>query len=131
MTGVQTCALPIYWEINQATQKPEWFFSGLYYTYDYGVMFRHTSGTNAQFVFDFQEARSMVARSRSAAIGAQEPGAGQPKQGIVSDSVDLIVQFGFDKTRSEHSAQFTRPIQTVWGYYDQILLSLGLKPIKR
>ena len=109
------------WEINQETQKPEWFFSGLYYTfYQPGSIFRHT-GDDVQFVFDFQEARSMVARSHSAAIGAQGPVTGQTRQGIISGSVDLISQFGFDKTRPEHSAQFTRPIQTMKPYYDTIV----------
>jgi hypothetical protein len=66
-------------------------------------------------VTDFQESRSMVARSRTMAVGAQG-GLG----GIVSDSFDLKTELGFTNTRPEHSAQFTRPIQTVLPYYVQI-----------
>lgn len=73
----------------------------------------------------------MVARSRTSAIGAQGPATGQTTQGIIGGSVDLFGEFGFGNTRPEHSAQFTRPIQIVWGYYDQILRSFQILPINR
>ncbi|MCU0786679.1 MAG: hypothetical protein MUC91_00570 [Verrucomicrobia bacterium] len=61
-------------------------------------------------------------RSRSAAVGGQG-GLG----GVIStNSVDLKTSFEFDRTRAEHSAQFTRPIQNVWEYYDAVLESFRI-----
>jgi len=111
------------WEINQETQKPEDFASGPAY------LFFPASQTTAAFmlfspdyqVTDWQESRAMVARSHTAAIGAQGPASGRTKQGVISDSVNLNSQFGFGKTRAEHSAQFARPIQTSKPYYDTVV----------
>jgi hypothetical protein len=121
------------WEVNQATQKPESFNLGPIYSYwpASGTSFRSTLGGGDQQVTDYQEIRSMVARSHTAAIGAQGPADGQTRQGIISGSVDLKASFGFDKTRQEHSAQFTRPIQTGWPYYDQVLTSFRINHIAR
>ena len=122
------------WEVNQETEKPEAFLGGPSY------IFYPTSQTSVAYfligfgnytVTDWQESRSMVARSLTAAIGAQGPATATAVQGIIGSSVDLAGNFAFGNTRPEHSAQFTRPIQTVWGYYDQILLSFGIKPITR
>jgi hypothetical protein len=120
------------WEINQETQKPEWFALGPSYSYwpASGTSSRSTF-SGSQQVTDLQEIRSMVARSRTAAIGAQGPGDGQTRQGVINGSVDLLAVFQFGYTRPEHSAQFTRPIQAVWGYYDEILLSFGMQSVKR
>jgi hypothetical protein len=70
----------------------------------------------------------MVARSRTSAVGAQGGLGGVLNS---SASVDLLGTFGFGKTREEHSAEFSRPIQTVWGYYDQVLRSFRIQPITR
>jgi hypothetical protein len=64
------------------------------------------------------EAKPMVARTRSSAIGAQ----GGVRGAInTNSSVNLQTTFGFGSTREEHSAQFTRSIQTAKGYYDAVL----------
>jgi predicted esterase len=117
------------WEVNQETQKPESFALGPTYSYwpASGQSSRSTF-SGSQQVTDPQEIRSMVARSHSSAIGAQEPAEGQTGQDIIRDSVNLIARFEFGTTRSEHSAQFTRPIQSVWGYYNAVMVELGLHP---
>ena len=75
---------------------------------------------------DWQESRAMAARSHTSAVGAQG-GLG----GVISSSVDLNASFGFGNTRPEHSAEFSRPIQTVFGYYDDVLSSFGIQTITR
>jgi len=111
------------WVADQATQKPEdfsWRF-GQYYTYS-------SLGGGSEAYYDFSqyavtdpyEIMSMVARSRSKAVGAQD-GLG----GAIGSSVDLLTSFGFGKTREEHSAQILRPIQTSLDYYLQILLEIN------
>ena len=113
------------WEENQRTQKPEDFFGGPSYSYD-----PYTQTSTAYYTFgshytvtDSQEIKSMVARSRSAAVGAQG-GLG----GVIGSSVDLQTSFTFGKTRAEHSAQFTRPIQSALGYYQIVLIKTQPAP---
>jgi len=121
------------WVKNQQSQKPEAFVGGpsyIYYPSNQTSVAYYTFGSHYT-VTDWEESRSMVARSRTSAIGAQGPATGQTTQGIIGGSVDLFGEFGFGNTRPEHSAQFTRPIQTVWGYYDQILRSFQILPINR
>jgi hypothetical protein len=121
------------WVKNQQTQKPEAFIGGpsyIYYPSNQTSVAYYTFGSH-YIVTDWEESRSMVARSRTSAIGAQGPATGQTTQGIIGGSVDLFGEFGFGNTRPEHSAQFTRPIQIVWGYYDQILRSFQILPINR
>ncbi len=127
-SGVTTIAgIPIQtnWEEDQRTQKPEAFLGGPSYIYTASNLTSvayYTFGSHYT-VTDPQELKSMVARSRSHAIGAQN-GA----NGVISSSIDLIANFGFDKTRPEHSAQFTRPIQTCLPYYRQVLTSFQILP---
>jgi hypothetical protein len=82
-------------------------------------------------VTDLLEIKAMVARSRSSAVGAQGPVVGENTQGPISVSIDLSSQFGFGKSREEHSGQFTRPIQSAWDYYDQLLRNFKIQPISR
>lgn len=126
-------AIQANWVKNQQTEKPEAFAGGPSYIY-----YPSTNTSIAYFllgssytVTDWQESRSMVARSRTSAIGAQGLAPGESRQGNISSSVDLFSQFNFSDTRAEHSAQFTRSIQSVWGYYDRVLISFGLNPIAR
>jgi len=121
------------WVKNQQSQKPEAFIGGpsyIYYPSNQTSVAYYTFGSHYT-VTDWEESRSMVARSRTSAIGAQGPATGQTAQGIIGGSVDLFGELGFGNTRPEHSAQFTRPIQTVWGYYDQILRSFQILPVNR
>src|SRR5882724_1363955 len=70
---------------------------------------------------DPQESRSMISRSRSDPIGREGPASGQITQGVIGSAIDLNAQFGFDgSTTAEHSAQWTRPIQTSFPYYKQV-----------
>jgi len=77
---------------------------------------------------NMQEAKAMVARSRTHALGAQEN-----VQGVIKTdaSIDLFNTFKFGNARDDHSAQFTLPIQRVWGYYDEVLTSYNLQHIAR
>jgi pimeloyl-ACP methyl ester carboxylesterase len=110
------------WKIDQIDDKPG------KYTYD---------GTNCWYVdfffikhlvTDQQEARAMVARARTLSIGQSGP---ESAHGVIQSAVDLNVQFGFNSDVSEHSAQWTRPIQTSWGYYDEILGACLIPTIQR
>jgi hypothetical protein len=117
------------WEADQETQKPEDFGYRGGQRYDYSAAFGLSTRTlngDVATVIDAHEIMAMVSRSRSKAAGAQ-PGLGGP----IIGSIDLLGSFGFDKTRDEHSAQLTRPIQTAWEYYDRVLLSLQIQPIDR
>jgi hypothetical protein len=113
------------WEENQRGYKPEAFAGGPSYVYDPSTLTStayYLLGFGSYTVTDPQELRSMVARSRSKAVGAQGG-----LHGAIRSQVDLVGAFGFDRTRPEHSAEFVRPIQTVWGYYDQILRSFQIQ----
>jgi hypothetical protein len=108
------------WQTDQIDDKP----SG-YYSYD---------GTNCWYtdfffishlVTDFQETRSMVSRSRSLSVGQSGPASAH---GVIQSAVDLNANFGFNSDISEHSAQWTRPIQTSLPYYNQLLLQI--KPLQ-
>jgi hypothetical protein len=121
------------WVVNQQTEKPDAFAGGpsyIYYPTNQTSVAYYLFGSHYT-VTDLEEIRSMVARSRTLAIGAQGPNSGQTRQGNISGSVDLAAQFNFGNTRPEHSAQYTRTIQAVWGYYDQILTSFQLQHVRR
>ena len=63
----------------------------------------------------------MVSRARTLSIGQSGPTSGH---GVIQSGVNLNAQFGFNSDISEHSAQWTRPIQTSLPYYLQILNSI-------
>jgi hypothetical protein len=126
LTGVinlynpQDYALGI-WVLDQKISKPDGVAGARNYTYD---------GTNGyavldeglfRVVTDSAESRGMISRSKTLAIGAQ----GQTSQGATVSSVNLNTEFGFYDVRSEHSAQFNRPIQTVLSYYNLIVDLIG------
>jgi len=91
---------------------------------DYGAI-----SSGAYIVTDTEESRANVSRSRTMAIGAQGIESGETAQGIMSSTVDLNAQFGFNgSTTDEHSAQWTRPIQTSLLYYKQILIQIQPAP---
>jgi predicted esterase len=109
------------WEADQADEKPENFAYrlGQDYTYNPYDFISTASYTFSEYdVTDPYEIMSMVARSRTRAIGAEDSAAGVLN---TSASVDLRVSLGFGNTREEHSAQFTRPIQTALPYYQVIV----------
>jgi Alpha/beta hydrolase of unknown function (DUF900) len=113
------------WEADQETQKPENFIyrGGPEYSYYPSSGRSFATIISDRELTDTHEIMAMVARSRSRAVGAQ-PGLGGP----IGNSVDLKVSFGFDVSRDEHSAQITRPIQTVWEYYNRVMVEFGLQP---
>ena len=122
------------WEQDQVSQKPEDFgyMFGQYYVYhtSNGLTFSISdfSQSDNYTVIDPVEIKAMVARSRTHAVGAQANVAGALK---TSAAVDLVGSFGFGNTREEHSAQFDRPIQTSWSYFDEVLTTFGVLPISR
>ena len=117
-----------WWVSNQRLSKPDGLPGARNYTSD---------GTNGYAIIDVglyrlvtdpQECRGMVSRSRTVAVGAQGPVSGQTTQGVIRSAVDLQTQFGFFDTQPEHSAEFTRPLQTVRPYYLQLLRSCQIQP---
>jgi len=109
------------WKEDQTDAKPP----QSWYSYD---------GTNCWYtdfffikhlVTDQQEARAMVARARTIAIGQSGPASGH---GVIQSALDLEAQFGFFNTIDEHSGQWTRPIQTSRDYFRQVLTSCQIQP---
>ena len=105
------------WRANQAI-KPD---------ADYGSdginVWEYVTGAPNMPITDSEVSRAFVARSRSDAVGATA-GLG----GVINSSIDLNAQFGFGATLSEHSAEWTRPIQTSRPYYQQVLRSCLIQP---
>jgi hypothetical protein len=109
-----------YWIFDQEHIKPS-----PNYFYDGTSCWNDSLGFNI-LVTDPQESRSMISRSRTDPIGRQGPASGQTSQGVVGSAIDLNAQFGFNgDTTDEHSAQWTRPIQTSRPYYIQVLNSIN------
>jgi hypothetical protein len=111
-----------YWTADQYAFKPADTYS---YNGTYGFQFLDPG---YRLVTDSQESRSMISRSRTWSIGAQRPSSGQTSQGVINSTVDLAGQFGFTTGTSEHSAEWTRPIQTSLLYYKQILIQIQPAP---
>jgi hypothetical protein len=115
-----------YWVNNQELVKPSITFNFSQYFYDGTNSYYVPSIGSRYLVTDPQESRSMVSRSRTLSIGQSGPAS---PHGVIQSAVDLNAQFGFNgSTVDEHSAQWTRPIQTCLPYYNQILVSI--KPLQ-
>jgi Alpha/beta hydrolase len=106
------------WLLDQKIVKPSQFYS-----YDGTDCWYLVDGDFNLYrrVTDTQESRSMISRSRSWPIGMQGPVPPLDTQGVINDSVNLFMSYGFYNAVAEHSAEFTRPIQTVWYYYRDLL----------
>jgi hypothetical protein len=124
------------WLADQAGAKPDGCLENgaiplvPYYTYD-GTNCLHHSLFNLStyLVTDPQESRAMISRSRTQPIGRSGPASGH---GVIQSAVDLNAQFGFNKAfPDDHSAQWTWPIQTSWGYYDEVLGACSIPTIQR
>lgn len=112
------------WNADQSAGKPNGYANHVltplasYYSYDgvngwnNGMFFGLFSSV---LVTDPQESRAMISRSRTQAVGRQDTG------GVINSEIDLHAQFGFTTGTPEHSAEWTRPIQTCLPYYAQIL----------
>jgi len=105
------------WELDQIYDKPS-----INYSHDGTNSFYTDFFSNKILVADPQEARAMVARARTLSIGQTGPASGH---GVIESAVNLNAQFGFNDALDEHSAQWTRPIQTSRPYYLQILDSIN------
>jgi hypothetical protein len=119
------------WVANQITQKPEdyGYRGGQTYSYAPDTFITYASYSfDGYYVTNAYEIMSQVARSRTSAVGAQANVAGVIDSAA---SLDLVANFGFGNTRSEHSAEFSRPIQTSYGYYDALLTAFKLEHITR
>lgn len=114
------------WTFNQKISK-----TGFGYSYDGTNCWHSDVFGPTLLVTDSQEARAMLARSRTLAIGEQGPLGSQAAQGVIGTSVDLRTQFSFGNSADEHSAFFTRPIQTIWPFYDRILEDCLIPRIQR
>ncbi|MDW7979561.1 MAG: alpha/beta hydrolase [Verrucomicrobiales bacterium] len=111
------------WMWDQKFNKPDGAAYALNYFYDGTNGWRVLDVGLIRLVTDPQESRAMISRSRTWAIGVQGPVSGQA-QGVIGSGVDLQASFGFGYSRAEHSALFTRPVQTVRQYYRQVLIEI-------
>jgi len=123
-----------WWITDQAGAKPDGYAESLliptpYYTYDGTNGWHYNLTPWPYLVTDPQESRAMISRSLTDSIGRSGPVSGH---GVVQSAVDLHAQFGFYNVFSDdHSAQWTWPIQTCWGYYDEILEACLIPTIQR
>jgi hypothetical protein len=86
------------------------------------------SYVNGVIITDPQYSRSFVARSRTLAVGEQGPAIGETNQGVILSAVNLHTQFGIGSSGDEHSAFYSRPIQTILPLYTQILFQIQPAP---
>lgn len=107
------------WVQDQRFLKLSKYFSTAFYDSDGTNSFYHPFVGPGYTVADPQESRAMVARSRSLSVGQSGPAG---PSGIIQRTVDLGAQFDFFDSVDEHSAQWTRPIQTSLSYYREILI---------
>ena len=120
--------IEVNWVRHNENEKPESFLGSPFFGYEYGYFpgsytsYRQESSVPITLT-DVHEIRSMVSRSRTAAVGAQGGLAG-----VIDSSIDLKSSFEFDSTRPEHGAQFSRPIQSSREYYIQVLNSFQILP---
>ncbi len=131
------------WMIDQGAGKPNAYTEHLlelqvppyvtvspYYSYDGTHGWYNTLlGIGSYMVIDPHESRAMISRSRTESIGRSGPETGH---GVIQSGIDLNARFGFNKAfPDDHSAQWTWPIQTSWGYYDEVLSSCLIPTIQR
>ena len=79
----------------------------------------HDTVDAERFVGDTHESMAQIARTRSLPVGAD-----QQVGGPVTTTIDLHADYDFSNTRSDHSGQFRRPIQTVYDLYEAIMTAL-------
>jgi predicted esterase len=111
-----------WWVTDQIALKPSVYFSGTTYFYDGTNSYYDPIFSPKYLVTDPEESRAEVSRSRSLPIGQSGPASAH---GVIKSAVDLHASYGFDRAfPDDHSAQWTRPIQTTSGYYLQTLDSI-------
>jgi hypothetical protein len=121
------------WVADQALGKPDGYANYLlfslapYYSYD-GTDGWYNGLFSSYLVTDPQESRAMISRSLTQPIGRIGPSDGETQQGVIESTINLATQFGFTTGISEHSAEWTRPIQTSFLYYKQILVQIQPAP---
>jgi hypothetical protein len=112
------------WLVDQAAGKPDGYANHLvsslapYYSYDgaNGYYNGILSGIFYSYlVSDPEESRAMISRSLTGPVGRETTA------GVINSTINLGTQFGFTTGIPEHSAEWTRPIQTSLSYYVQIL----------
>jgi hypothetical protein len=108
------------WIDNEADNKPDAVSLNHYY-YDYVTQnsllaprFRRPSpdGDINRIVSDPHESMAYVSRSRTGPLGAGAPGT------LFDDEVNMRVLYGFSTFRPDHSGQFQRDIQLMYGRAD-------------
>ena len=117
LTSGTILGVPVNWEFNQ------WLKPDADYGSDGTNVWEYVTGAPNMPITDSEVSRAFVARSRTKAVGAQLGLAG-----VINGSVDLHAQFGFGQASDEHSAEWTRPIQTSRPYYQQVLRSCLMQP---
>ncbi len=75
----------------------------------------HDTITAERFAADAHESMAFLARTRSLPIGADLQAGGS-----ITSTVNLNADYGFGRSRADHSGEFRRPIQTVSEVYGRI-----------
>lgn len=94
-------------------------------------LFRQGFLAEAGFLAVLEDRFAKRVKQWSLALGPKQWGAQPGVRHVIQTDFDLSANLNFGNTRNEHSAQLTRPIQTAWGYYDQVLRSFQLQPVNR
>ncbi len=103
------------WEINERDYKPD---TPNGYHYNYISFYGYFIGVSSTIypnhnVIDIHESVSFVARPRSQAAGADPNSAS-----VFGGATDLSRSpYSFGRDLSDHSGEFTRPLQQVWSLY--------------
>jgi hypothetical protein len=111
------------WIYDQEYLKPTFYVDSSYYYYDGTNSYYDAPLMANRLVTDPEESRAMVSRSRTLSVGQSGPTSGH---GVIQSALDLNAQYGFTNSTAEHSAQWTRPIQTSLLYYDGVLSSCNI-----
>jgi len=113
------------WVKDQKLLKPTSYFSTAHYYFNGTDSYFYPALADPYLVTDPEESRADVSRSRTLSIGQSGPASAH---GVIKSAVDLNADFGFNDATAEHSAQWTRPIQTSRPYFQQVLISCQIQP---
>jgi pimeloyl-ACP methyl ester carboxylesterase len=100
------------WVINQVVLKPD-----NHYGFTNSTPYFSRNSSQHEIVSDPREVMTFVARPRTKTIGAQDGMAGI----VTGNAFNLEAELGFGNSVPDHSGQFTRSIQSVRGFYVELL----------
>ncbi|MFZ4766674.1 MAG: hypothetical protein ACOYMN_17110 [Roseimicrobium sp.] len=114
------------WEANQIDHKPNRLLGYNHYpkasrTAKNRLEFAAEDGRITRYVTDHHEVMSFIARPRSEALGAKAT------LGLTNfDLSDTSLRYPFTRDRTEHSAQYQRPIQKTHKFFSMLLQKMNV-----